>query len=117
VSGQVIVGVQVENEGQGLLLPTVQLMTAGKVGEAMHWPPHGAAPVEGQNIVGVQNEPVGQGLLLPTVQGITGGGVGSGPSHTPPQDVVGVQVEPVGQEPPNTLQVTVKLDAGVGVVV
>src|SRR5579871_2235961 len=113
-----MVGVQVEPVGQGPLLPTVQLMTAGFVGVEMHRPLQGAIVAEGQNIVGVQIEPVGQGPLLPTMQGITGGPVGSGPSHTPPQPTFSLQMEPVGQvDPPPNSQATVKLDAGVGVVV
>jgi hypothetical protein len=99
VTGQVMVGVQVDPVGQPVFTPTVQATSVGGVGVGIQRPR--------QTTVCVQIERVGQSFA-PSVHGSVGSGAGlfvggEVAMHAPPQfpvagqTMVGVQVAPVGQ--------------------
>ena len=70
---QVPGGVQYDDGNPQVLVPTLQAVTPGAVGEYLHIPLQGCANVPVHNCVEVQVEAVPQGLLSPTVHSVKGG--------------------------------------------
>lgn len=90
VAVQVPGGAQYEDGYPQILMPTLQAVTPGAVGEYLHVPLHGSANVPVQNCVDVQVEALPQGALFPTLQVVSGGVVVEVVQPPPQLDVCSV---------------------------